>query len=136
MIALTDGNDTGSKIPPREAAAIAKDKGIVIHTVAIGDPTAVGEDKLDEQALRDVSAATGGGFFRALDRKQLDEIYTRLDAIETRKVDSVTFRPKRDIYWLALAAALTISMIAQAVRLLSNRFRHPIEARTEEASPA
>jgi Ca-activated chloride channel family protein len=136
MIALTDGNDTGSKVPPREAAAIAKDKGIVIHTVAIGDPTAVGEDKLDEQALKDVSATTGGGFFRALDRKQLDEIYARLDAIETRKVDSVTFRPKRDLYWLPLAAALVLSMIAQAVRLLSDRFRHRIEAPTEEAAPA
>ena len=90
MIALTDGNDTGSKVPPREAAAIAKDKGIVIHTVAIGDPTAVGEDKLDEQALKDVAATTGGGFFRALDRNQLDEIYVWLDEIETRKVDSVS----------------------------------------------
>ena len=87
MIALTDGNDTGSKVPPREAAAIAKDKGIVIHTVAIGDPTAVGEDKLDEQALKDVSATTGGGFFRALDRNQLDEIYDR----------STRSKPKRSI---------------------------------------
>ena len=42
MIALTDGNDTGSDVPPAEAAVIAADKGIVIHTVAIGDPDSVG----------------------------------------------------------------------------------------------
>ncbi|WP_252721382.1 hypothetical protein, partial [Acinetobacter baumannii] len=30
MIALTDGNDTASNVPPGEAARIARDKGIVI----------------------------------------------------------------------------------------------------------
>ncbi len=129
MIALTDGNDTGSKAPPRDAAAIAKDKGIVIHTVAIGDPTAVGEDKLDEQALRDVATKTGGGFFRALDGAELDKIYTRLDAIETQKIDTVSFRPKRDLYWMPLAAALVVSLLAEAVRLISERARRRINPR-------
>ena len=68
MIALTDGNDTASQVPPAEAARIAHDRGITIDTVAIGDPAAVGEDKLDEAALRDVAQATGGGFYRAMDR--------------------------------------------------------------------
>ena len=62
IIALTDGNDTGSSVPPAEAARIANDRHIVIHTVAVGDPSAVGEDKLDEAALRDVATATGGGY--------------------------------------------------------------------------
>ena len=44
LIALTDGNDTASKVPPAKAAEIAKDKGIVIHTVSVGDPKAAGED--------------------------------------------------------------------------------------------
>lgn len=117
MIALTDGNDTGSKVAPAEAARIAKDSGIVIHTVAIGDPTAVGEDKLDEGALRDVAGATGGGFYRALDRAGLADIYRRLDAIEPRKVETVSFRPKLDLFWLPLAAVVLLSFTFQAVRL-------------------
>jgi Ca-activated chloride channel family protein len=64
MIALTDGNDTGSQVPPAEAARIAK--GIVIHTVAMGDPTTVGEDKLDDEALRAVAQTTGGQYFSPL----------------------------------------------------------------------
>ncbi len=48
--------------------------------MAIGDPAAVGEDKLDEAALRDVASATGGGFFRAMDRAGLADIYRRLDS--------------------------------------------------------
>ena len=43
LIALTDGNDTSSKVPPVKAAEIAKDKGIVIYTVAVGDPRAAGD---------------------------------------------------------------------------------------------
>ncbi|AZO76445.1 MULTISPECIES: VWA domain-containing protein [unclassified Bosea (in: a-proteobacteria)] len=121
IIALTDGNDTASKVPPAEAAGVAKDRGIVIHAVAVGDPTAAGEDKLDEAALKQVASATGGGFFRALDRDQLAGIYQRLDEIETRRIDTVSFRPKRDIYWVPLAAALALSLLTQALRQLWRR---------------
>jgi Ca-activated chloride channel family protein len=121
IIALTDGNDTTSKVPPVEAARVAKDKGIVIHTVAVGDPQAAGEDKLDEAALRDVASATGGGFFRALDRVQLADIYRQLDQIETRRIDTVSFRPRRDIYWIPLGAGLLLSLSAQAALLLRRR---------------
>ncbi|MGO4675188.1 VWA domain-containing protein [Bosea sp. 2YAB26] len=122
IIALTDGNDTASKVPPVEAAGVARDRGIVIHTVAVGDPTAAGEDKLDEGALKEVASTTKGGFFRALDRSQLAEIYQRLDEIETRKIDTVSFRPKRDIYWMPLAAGLSLSLLLQALRMLRRRY--------------
>ncbi|KRE03792.1 hypothetical protein ASE61_09180 [Bosea sp. Root670] len=123
IIALTDGNDTLSKVPPAEAARVAKDKGIVIHTVAVGDPQAAGEDKLDEAALKEVATTTGGGFFRALDRAGLAQIYQRLDAIETRRIDSVSFRPRRDVYWVPLAAALTLVLLAQAFAMIRRHRR-------------
>ena len=120
MIALTDGNDTGSKVPPADAARVARDHKIVIHTVAIGDPTAAGEDKLDETALKEVSSVTGGGFYRALDRTELADIYRRLDAIETRKIDSVSFSPKRELFWLPLLAMTVLSMLVEAGLLLGS----------------
>jgi Ca-activated chloride channel homolog len=126
IIALTDGNDTLSKVPPAEAARIARDKGIVIHTVAVGDPRAAGEDKLDEAALKQVADTTGGDFFRALDRAQLAAIYDRLDAIETRHVDTVSFRPRRDIYWMPLAAALVLTLLAQVLRLAGRQRRRAL----------
>ncbi|MEP9375972.1 VWA domain-containing protein [Aquabacter sp. CN5-332] len=118
MIALTDGNDTASRVPPAEAARIAKDKGIVIHTIAIGDPVAAGEEKLDEQALKDVADATSGTFSRALDRAGLEDIYARLDAMEARKVETVTFRPRTDLFWVPLAALTLASLLFQAARLV------------------
>jgi len=127
MIALTDGNDTASNVPPEEAARVAHDKGIVIHTVAVGDPTAAGEDKLDEDALKQVAEVTGGSYYRALDRDQLANIYTKLDAVETRKVDTVSFQPKVDLFWMPLAGLLLLAMGVQALRLLLARWQ-PTEA--------
>jgi len=118
MIALTDGNDTGSSVPPAEAARVARDRKITIHTVAIGDPAAAGEDKLDEAALKDVAQVTGGGFYRALDRAELQEIYRRLDQIETRKVDTVSFQPRVELFWAPLLALVVFSMLVQALLML------------------
>ena len=135
MIALTDGNDTASSVPPAEAARIAKDRGIVIHTVAVGDPTAAGEDKLDEAALQDVAAATGGGYYRALDRNELEGIYARLDKVEARKVETVSFRPRLELYWVPLAALLLLSMLAQALRLVRLPGRRAPTRGAQEVAP-
>lgn len=128
-IALTDGNDTASSVPPEQAARIARDRGIVIHAVAVGDPAAAGEEKLDEAALRDVAAATGGGYYRALDRDGLAGIYARLDEVEARKVETVSFQPRLELYWIPLAALLLVSMLAQAFRLVRIPGRHMAEGR-------
>ena len=118
MIALTDGNDTGSKIPPHEAAKIAADKGIVIHTVAIGDPASVGEEKLDEEALKQVAEISRGKYFFAGDRDQLEGIYTELDRLETRKVETVSFRPKLDLFHWPLALATILFLLYHLVMAL------------------
>jgi Ca-activated chloride channel family protein len=110
LIALTDGNDTASQVPPAKAAQIAKDKGIVIHTVAVGDPTAAGEDALDEATLEQVASSTGGLYSHAGNRDELQAIYDRLDELETRKVETLSHRPRRDVYYWPLVAALLLSM--------------------------
>jgi len=119
MIALTDGNDTASSVPPADAARVAHDHKIVVHTVAVGDPAAAGEDKLDEAALKDVAIVTGGGFYRAMDRVELADIYRRLDAVETHKIDTVSFSPKRELFWLPLLAMTVFSMLIEAGLLLA-----------------
>ena len=120
MIALTDGNDTGSKIPPAEAAKIARDNDIQIHVVGVGDPTATGEELLDEEALQAVAGTTGGRYFFAQDRNQLAEIYDELDRIGTREVEAETFRPRLDLFQWPLAAFLGLSLIFHTGLLLNH----------------
>lgn len=127
IIALTDGNDTKSLVPPVEAARVASQRDIRIHTVAIGDPTTAGEDKLDAQALKDVASTTGGSYFFAGDRASLEGIYDELDKIETRDVKTVSHRPRRDLFFWPLAMALVLSMFHRAVVLLVHRKEVPAQ---------
>ena len=115
IIALTDGNDTKSQVPPIEASRIAGERGIRIHTVAIGDPATVGEEKLDEKTLRQVARTAGGSYFFAADREALAGIYGELDRIETRQVKVISHRPKRDLFFWPLLAALILSMAEKAL---------------------
>ena len=68
LILLTDGNDTGSKVPPIDAAKVAREYGITIYTIAIGDPATVGEEALDMETIGRVAEITGGQVFQALDQ--------------------------------------------------------------------
>ncbi len=121
IIALTDGNDTKSHVPPVEAARVAAQRDIRIYTVAIGDPTTAGEDKLDAEVLRDVAAAADGSYFFAADRDNLQGIYDQLDKIETREVKTVSHRPRKDLYYWPLAVALLISMLQHAYAVVAHR---------------
>lgn len=115
MIALTDGNDTGSRIPPAEAARIARDRQITIHVVGVGDPASVGEEALDEQALNDVAKITGGRYFHADDRLELEQIYAELDRLDTREIQTISHQPRRDLYYWPLGAFLLLGLMYQAL---------------------
>jgi Ca-activated chloride channel family protein len=121
LIVLTDGNDTASQIPPAKAARIARDKGIVIHTVAVGDPKAAGEDALDVEVLQNTAKITGGIYAFANDRNELGEIYKKLDAMQARKVQTITHHPKTDIYYWPLGMGLLLTFIQQSLLLLRGR---------------
>jgi Ca-activated chloride channel family protein len=108
LILLTDGNDTSSAITPDHAAAMAAAKGVVIHTIGIGDPNAEGEAKVNLQGLQDIAQATGGRFFRAEDRNALDQVYTTLDKLTPHQVKTLSHQPKLDLFWWPLGAALAL----------------------------
>lgn len=108
LVVLTDGNDTASKMPPDRAADIAKQNGIVVHTVGIGDPDATGEDKLDVTALQGIAATTGGRYFFGEDQNQLAEVYATLDRITPTKQTTLSWRPRIELFHYPLGAALLL----------------------------
>jgi len=110
LILLTDGNDTGSRIPTEKAASIAKDRGITIHAVAVSDPSAAGEEQLDEQALREIASTTGGIYAHAADREELESVYERLDALDTRDVETQSHRPRDELYVWPVGIFLVLTL--------------------------
>jgi len=119
MIVLTDGNDTASKVPPGEAAKIAKDNEIIIHVVGIGDPVSTGEEKFDQEVLNFVAATTGGQYFHGSDREQLKNIYTKLDEIDTREVAVKTYRQRNDLFHWPLGAFMVLGIMFYGMTVVS-----------------
>lgn len=129
LIVLTDGNDTGSLVPPQKAAEVARDKKVVVHTVAVGDPKAAGEDKLDEVTLRRVCETTGGTYSHAGNRAELEAVYARLDALPTQEAQTLTHRPRRDLFHWPLALGLVFSFVPPVARVLSRDWNRHVDAR-------
>ncbi len=110
MILLSDGADTSSRMTPVNAAAIAADRGVTIHTIGVGDPNGSGEDRVDLDALKDIANRTGGGFFFADDRDGLEQVYAQIDAQTPRTTDSTTFRPSHSLAAWPMGLALLLML--------------------------
>lgn len=118
LIILTDGNDTGSKVPPAHAADIARQRGITIDTIGIGDPNATGENRVDLTTLRDVASTTGGRFFRAENGAELETIYADIDKLAPIKIQTVSWRPRAPIFYWPLGISVTATLALWAFLLL------------------
>ena len=135
LIVLTDGNDTGSLIPPDRAAVIARDNGVVVYTIAIGDPAAVGEQALDEKTLKNIASTTGGDYFRANDRQELEAIYDHLDEINPRQVETQSYRPLTDLYIWPLAASMLLTLLYIMYMEIRQRYRNRLMDRQAQQEP-
>ncbi|MHC2439038.1 VWA domain-containing protein [Bradyrhizobium sp. USDA 4451] len=111
LVLLTDGNDTASRVPPEHAADIARQNGLVIDTIGVGDPAASGENRVDLGALRSVAETTGGHFFRAEDGAQLQAVYADIDRLAPAKLDTLSWRPKLPLFQWPLGAAVMLSLL-------------------------
>jgi len=108
VILMTDGNDTGSRVPPEKAAEIAAEKGITLYAIALGDPTATGGEIVDTKVLTNIATRTGGQFYLATDRQRLEAIYQQLDAVQKQTFKTLSYRPKRPLFEWPLGAAMAL----------------------------
>lgn len=114
LILLSDGSDTGSRMSPVNAAQIARSRGIEIDTIAVGDPSSTGENKVDIDTLKAIAAQTSGNFFFAQDEASLHEVYQRIDELSPRAIKTLSYRPRQSLSHLPLgaAAACGVAMLA------------------------
>ena len=108
LIMLTDGNDTGSTVPPIDAAKVAETFGIRIYTIAIGDPASAGEEALDMGTIERVSEVTGGQSFQALDQAQIRRAYQAIAELEPQLYETISFRPRVSLHWVPVSMALVL----------------------------
>ena len=127
LVLLTDGNnEPGVPHPydPEQAAALARDLGVVLHTIAIGRPGGIvrgtePDTKLPLMAevegpniplLERLASITGGRSFVATNADALDEVFLTISALEKSPIKS-TIRTRYDEHfapWAGLALALLL----------------------------
>jgi Ca-activated chloride channel homolog len=111
LILLTDGNDTASRVPPEHAADIARQNGVVVYTIGVGDPAASGENRVDLDVLQTVASTTDGHFFRAEDGAQLRAIYADIDRLAPVKLQTLSWRPKLPLFQWPLGAGVLLALL-------------------------
>ncbi len=102
LIVMSDGDDTGSKVPPLTAAKLAAKNGVSIYPIAIGDPKNAGEHPIDTDTLKEIAKTTGGHFYYAWNREELLGIYKQIDALKPKEVKVITHRPKSELFMYPL----------------------------------
>lgn len=117
MILLTDGTNNAGATPPLQAAQIAKALGVKIYAIGTGNEYAI-----DELALLEIAARTGGRYFHATDDEALHRIYAAIDRLETTATVSEHYRQYAERFAWFLLPALGLLLLEMALvntRLLS-----------------
>ena len=129
VILLTDGVNNRTTIAPLTAAEIAKKLGVKVYTIGVGTrgmaPYPVQdmwgnisyqpmEVEIDEETLQQIASMTGGEYFRATDKRALEEVYERINQLEKSEVEVVEFTTYNErflIYVLLALAALVLEFV-------------------------
>lgn len=124
IVLLTDGINNRGELTPEDAARAARALGIRVYAVGAGAGGAVripvqessGETRyvlqesgIDEASLTAIADTTGGRYFRAADFTALEEVYARIDEMETTRVDVRNFTRYEE--WYAPFAALGLALL-------------------------
>ena len=145
MILLTDGDNNLGKIDPLPAAQLAAALGVKIYAIGVGaeqpcnmpafDP-ATGQLRLDANGnviptlllnpanysvLGKMAALSGGQFYRATNRRELQTIYDQIDRLEKSPVKLRRFATYQPLFEWPLLAAL--GLLAAEMILANTRFR-------------
>ena len=138
IILLTDGVNNVTTIDPLTAADAASALGVKVYTVGVGkeglapypvDHPILGrrytqiETKIDEELLREVSARTGGQYFRAQSGEGLVEIFELIDELERTEIETIVYTNYSSLaHWWILAGLILLFLEtvlnASALRVL------------------
>ncbi|MGJ8668703.1 MAG: VWA domain-containing protein [Oceanococcus sp.] len=119
VVLLTDGESNAGHLNPEKSAELAAQSGVRVHTIGFSGEQTVRmgpfvqrrQSPIDAQTLKQVADTTGGRFFAAQSVAELEQIYALLDEIEPVELDTLSFRPRKELhFWPAGLALLLIAL--------------------------
>ncbi|MDR2815206.1 MAG: VWA domain-containing protein [Proteiniphilum sp.] len=130
VILLTDGTNNSGQIAPLTAADLARSYGIRVYTIGVGTkgmaPTPVNTPygirmqnmpvDIDEKALTEIAATTGGQYFRAQDTEGLRQVYDEIDKVEKYLISVQNVTRRRELFLPLALAALGLVLLELLLR--------------------
>ncbi len=121
IILLTDGENNCGRHLPLEAAAMAKNWGIKVYTISLGEApdtktittdsgeyTIIENISATDKVLSRMSEQTGGVFRTAYDYDSLKAIYAEIDKLEKSEVQLEGFVDYKDSFFILIAALVCV----------------------------
>jgi Ca-activated chloride channel family protein len=123
VVLLSDGMDSGSSIPPEDAAARARRLDVAVYTVAIGQPPsgastgagATASAEAPSDVLAGIAEETGAKAYTTQTAGQLTQVY---NALGSRLSTELAIDESAGPY---VIAAIVMTLIAAAVLLVGTR---------------
>ncbi len=132
VILLTDGVNNTGYIDPETAAEIAREYEVKVYTIGVGSAgnalTPVNRRsngqyifrnarvQIDERLLQQISNSTGGRYYRAKDRSQLEAIYAEIDRLEKTEIEVNVFKRYQDEFRFFLLIGLGLLLLELLLR--------------------
>ena len=125
LILMTDGVNNAGQVNPEKAAKVAKQLGVKVHTIGIGNSSPVVQrfpggifsgqymlgSEFDEALLKKISELTGGVYFNASSIEGLKEIYSEIDKLERDESKKDFGLIIKDYSWMFSSAALFFALL-------------------------
>lgn len=119
-VLLTDGENNQFDILPDQAAELAAEEGIKVYAIFAARYVFHGNtptrERPDTSELEHMAELTGGRFFRATDRTELEDIYAEIERLERTPRADRRFEETFDLYPWFLVPALACAFLAQLAR--------------------
>ncbi len=123
VVLITDGVNNAGSIPPLTAGDIASTFGVRVYSIGVGTKgmapyptkTLFGvqyqnmEVQIDEELLTKVADVTDGKYYRAVNNKNLEAVFSEIDKLEKSKIEITEFKRYKEEYLpFALLACLLL----------------------------
>jgi Ca-activated chloride channel family protein len=130
VVLLTDGENNIDVITPLAAAQLAAEAKVKVYTVFAGrfvytvdffGNLRATEREIDTSELERIAATTGGRFFRARDKAELEKTYAEIERLERTKREEKRYSETYDLYRAFLLPAIGCYLAAWVVATLWTR---------------
>jgi len=122
LVLFTDGMDNVPyRVTPEQAAELAKENNVIIHTVGIGGENAVAavhtrfgtqlqglHGEFDEKLLRRIASITGGEYFNVADADGMRKVMDQINSLERTEKNIEKFVEYREYAPAVALAALAV----------------------------